>query len=209
MGMSGVPIGGAPVNGAPSYSGGRLGVNGIAVVDIAYIFKTYQKFKQQTDEMKTRVQAAEADINKDQDGIKRKAEELRGYNSGSPDYKKAENDLVRMQADLQLKVSLQKKDFMEQEGKIYFNVSREVEDAVKQIAIKNGIVLVLRFNGDPVDGNNREDILRDINKGIVYYDHNMDITPAVLVELNRSAGANPGMIGVRPQTPVGIGQPPR
>jgi hypothetical protein len=66
------------------------------------------------------------------------------------------------------------------------------------LATKNGIVLVLRFNGDPVDGNNRDEILRGINKAIVYNDPRMDITPYVLQDLNRSAAPGTGPIGVRP-----------
>lgn len=76
---------------------------------------------------------------------------------------------------------------MEQEGKLYYKVSLEIDDAVKLIATRNNIALVLKFNGDDVDANDRNDILRNINKPIVYFDKNMDITPFVLQELNRSA----------------------
>ncbi len=188
----------APPAGTQPAGGSRLGVNGIAVVDVAYIFKNHVRFKQQMEEMKLRVEAAEADVKKDQESIKRKAEELKTFNPGTPNYKQVENDLIKMQGDLQLKVSLQKKDFMEQEGRVYFNVSREIDDAVKQLSTKNGIVLVLRFNGDPIDGNNRDEILRGINKAIVYNDPRMDITPYILQDLNRSA-AGTGPVGVRPQ----------
>ena len=176
------------------------------MVDVAYIFKNHVRFKQQMEEMKSRVETAEADVKKDQESIKRKAEELKTFNPGTPNYKQVENDLIKMQGDLQLKVSLQKKDFMEQEGRVYFNVSREIDDAVKQLATKNGIVMVLRFNGDPVDGNNRDEILRGINKAIVYNDPRMDITPYVLQDLNRAA-AGTGPVGVRP--PPGAAQPTR
>jgi hypothetical protein len=84
-------------------------------------------------------------------------------------------------------------------------VSREIDDAVKLISTRNGINLALRFNGDPIDPNDPNDILRGVNKAIVYYDTRMDITPYVLQELNRS---NPGTgnIGVRPQG-AGVPQP--
>ena len=206
---AGAPLaapGAQPVQGAAGAGGSRLGVNGIAVVDVAYIFKNHVRFKQQMEEMKSRVETAEADVKKDQESIKRKAEELKTFNPGTPNYKQVENDLIKMQGDLQLKVSLQKKDFMEQEGRVYFNVSREIDDAVKQLATKNGIVMVLRFNGDPVDGNNRDEILRGINKAIVYNDPRMDITPYVLQDLNRAATGT-GPVGVRP--PPGAAQPTR
>jgi Skp family chaperone for outer membrane proteins len=188
----------APIQGAPVANGG-LGVNGVAVVDVAYIFKKHARFLQQMDMMKQKVETAEKELQRDQEDLKRMSEQLKTFAPGSPDYKKLEADMLKKQGDLNLNVSLQKKDFMEQEGKIYFNVSREIDDAVKQLATKNNIVLVLRFNGDPVDPVDRNDILRGINKPIVYYDPRMDITPYVLQDLNRSATPGTGNVGVRPQ----------
>jgi Skp family chaperone for outer membrane proteins len=184
--------------------GTRLGVDGLAVVDVAYIFKNHARFKQQMEAMKAKVDAAEQELKRDQEDYKRLADQLKNFQPGSPDYKKTEDDMLKKQGDLNLKVSLQKKDFMEQEGRIYFNVSREIDDAVKQIAVKNNIGLVLRFNGDPVDPVDRNDILRGINKPIVYYDPRMDVTPYVLQDLNRSAAAGTGPVGVRPPA----GSPP-
>ena len=104
----------------------------------------------------------------------------------SPDYKKLEADILKKQGDLNLKVKLQQKDFMEQEGRVYYGISREIDDAVRLLAARYNIVLVLRFTGDEVDPSDRNDILRGINKSIVYYDKRMDITAMVLGELNRS-----------------------
>jgi Skp family chaperone for outer membrane proteins len=196
-----------PAMNAPPAGGARLGVDGLAVVDVAYIFKNHTRFKQQMEAMKQKVDAAESELKRDQDDYKKMADQLKTYQPGSPDYKKVEADMLKKQGDINLKVSLQKKDFMEQEGHIYFNVSREIDDAVKVLATKNNIVLVLRFNGDPVDPVDRNDILRGINKPIVFYDQRMDITPYVLQDLNRSATPGTAPIGVRP--PAGAQQPLR
>ncbi len=190
-----IPGAAVPHAGAPA---GGLGINGMAVIDVAYIFKNHARFKQQMDIMKQKVDAAENDVKAAQEEMKKSVEQMKQFNPGSPDYKRMEADLLKKQGDLQVKVNLQKKDFMEQEGKIYYNVSREIEDAVKLFATKNNIAMVLRFNGDQVDANNRDDILRSINKPIVYYDPRMDITPYILQDLNRSAGPSNGPIGVMP-----------
>jgi Skp family chaperone for outer membrane proteins len=192
-----------PAQAAPGVAAGGLGLNGVAVVDVAYIFKKHARFLQEMEMMKQKVQAAEKGLQNDQDDLKRMAEQLKALNAGSPDYKKLEADMLKKQGDINLNVSLQKKDFMEQEGQIYFKVSREIDDAVSLLAKKNNIVLVLRFNGDPIDPADRNDILRGINKPIVYYDPRMDITPFVLQDLNRSATPGTGSIGVRPQPTTG------
>jgi Skp family chaperone for outer membrane proteins len=184
----------------PVAAGAPIGINGMAVVDVAYIFKNHTRFKQQMDGMKAKVDAAENDVKQVQTEMKAMVEQMKAFSPGTPDYKRVEADLLKKQGELQVRVNLQKKDFMEQEGKIYYNISLEVEDAVKRLATKNNIALVLRFNGDQVDAANRDDILRNINKPIVFYDPRMDITPYILQDLNRPSGGA-GPVGVRPAGP--------
>ena len=199
-----LPAAGAPTGAIPA---GRpqVGVNGIAVVDIAYVFKKHNRFDQEMKALKGRVEAAEADLKRMGDEIKKKQDQLKAYDQqktfppGSPEYKKLEEQILKDTGEFNLKRSLQGKEFMEQEGKLYYKVSLEIDDAVKLVATRNNIVLVLKFNGDDVDSNDRNDILRGINKQIVYFDKNMDITPWVLQELNRSAPVAGGG-GVLPPT---------
>ena len=196
---AGLPAAGAPNSAMPSASG-RVPPNGIAVVDTAYIFKHHARFDQEMKALKARVEAAENDLKRDGEEIKKMQDQLKTYdqqktfNPGSPEYKKLEEAILKKTGDFNLKRSLQGKDFMEQEGKLYYKVSLEIDDAVKLIATRNNITLVLKFNGDDVDPNDRNDILRNINKPIVYFDKSMDVTPFVLQELNRGQGiaVNPG-----------------
>jgi hypothetical protein len=73
---------------------------------------------------------------------------------------------------------------MERQAKLYYQTYLEVVDAVSQYAKAHNIGMVMRFNGEPVDSNRREDVMRDINKQIVTQDR-LDITPDVLMLLNR------------------------
>jgi len=164
---------------------------GIAVIDIAYIFKNHGRFKQSMEFMKKDVLAAEENLKKDRDHINQLIEKLKGFNPGTPDYKKMEEDITHLQSDFNVRASLQKKEFLEREGKVYTNVYREIADETKIYAEKYGIAIVLRFNGDPVDPNNRNSIMNEINKPIVYQRTGIDITPYILDSLNRR-GPQPG-----------------
>ena len=79
---------------------------------------------------------------------------------------------------------------------------REAEaKAVKYYAKRQNIGLVLRFNGEPVDPNRRDDVLREINKPVVVQDQ-IDITPDVLALINRdqqNSGQAAPANGVLPQ----------
>jgi Skp family chaperone for outer membrane proteins len=128
-------------------------------------------------------------------------EKLKDFKPGTPDYAKLEEEITHAQANFQASAALQQKDIMERESKVYLQVYKEVADAVQYHAQRRGMTLVLRFNGDPVEGANRESILREINKPIVYNVREADITPDVLDDLNRTSSV--------PKNATRTGVPPR
>jgi Skp family chaperone for outer membrane proteins len=161
----------------------------VAVIDVGYIFKNHARFKQAMDKMKDEVMAAENALKAERDRINGLMEQLKGFNVGTPEYKKLEAEVAKAQGDFSVNAQLQKKDFMDREAKVYLQVYNEVERAVSQFARDNGIAVVHRFDGDPVNATSREQILGSIMKPIVYYDPQIDITPDILRMLNGAAVA--------------------
>jgi outer membrane protein len=157
----------------------------IGIVDISYIFKHHQRFQGQMEQMKKDAEDTKNAITKERDRITKLMEQLKDYKPGTEQYKKLEEDITHMQSDFNAKAALQQKDFMERESQVYLSVYKEVADAVRYQAERRGMTLVLRFNGDPVEPGSRESILRDINKPIVHYTREADITPDVLSDVNR------------------------
>jgi Skp family chaperone for outer membrane proteins len=175
----------------------------IAVVDVSVVFKKYERFLARTEMFKKQVEGAEAALKKEYEAINALAEQLKGLNPGSPDYKQMEQRVAREKVDWQLKGQTQRKELMEEEGRVYFQTYRELDDAVKRFAVQNNIALVLRFASDPVDDpNDRNEIVKGINKSVVYVDPRLDITLHILQDLNRSAVSNNP--NVRPQ---GVARP--
>ncbi len=172
----------------------RPGGSQVAIVDLTYIFANHVRFKALVEDMRKDVEAAESDLKTAKEAIEKLAERADDYVKSSPEYKDLEEDLAKRQADLQVQVNIQKRNFMEQEAKIYLSIYREVLDHVKNHAEKYGISLVLRFNGDPVDGDDLQGVMRELNRQVVYYHRAIDITPIVLEACNASAGP------ARPQT---------
>ena len=80
----------------------------------------------------------------------------------------------------------------------------KAELSVKAYAERNGIQLVLRFNGAPIDPNNREMVQMEVFKMVMYYDKSIDITSPVLTEMNRAAG-----IAAPPRSAAPAGPPAR
>jgi len=163
--------------------------NAVAVIDVGYVFKNHARFKSAMDKMKDEVMAAENGLKSERDRINGLMEQIKGFNVGTPEYKKLEAEIAKAQGDFNVNAQLQKKDFMDREAKVYLQVYTEIEKAVEQFAREHRIAVVHRFDGEPVDNSDRNQILRGITKPIVYLEPGIDITPDILKMLNGPAVA--------------------
>jgi Skp family chaperone for outer membrane proteins len=188
-------IPGAPVRAA---SPSATPASHVAVIDIGYIFKNHGRFKAEMDKMKDQVLAAENGLKAERDRINGLMEKLKGFNPGTPEYRQLEGEVAKAQGDFSVNAQLAKKDFMDREGKVYLAVYSEIERAVAQFSKENGIAVVHRFDGEPVDGADRNRILGSITKPIVYYDPQIDITPDILKMLNGAGVAAAPQAAPRP-----------
>ena len=181
----------AAASAAPARPAATASASHTAVIDVGYIFKNHARFKTAMDKMKDEVLAAENALKAERDRINGLMEQLKGFNVGTPEFKKLEAEVAKAQGDFQVNAGLQKKDFMDREAKVYMQVYAEIEQAVSQFARQHGIAVVHRFDGDPVDASDRNRILGNITRPIVYHDPQFDITPDILRMLNATpvAGA--------------------
>ena len=160
---------------------------GIGVVDVGYIFKKHERFRDTMESMKKEMETIEQQLKAKRDQVAQKEQQRNSYKVGSPEYKQLDDELARSKADFNLEMTRLRKDFLEREGKVYYQTYLEVDNAVKYYAERHNIGLVFRFNGEAPDPNRREDVLRAINKPVVFQNR-IDITPDVLTLLNRQGG---------------------
>jgi Skp family chaperone for outer membrane proteins len=159
----------------------------IALLDVNSIFKNHARFKGMMEDLRADMERAEAQVKSDREVIAKLAEKMQEFRKGTLNYQQREEDFTRRQADLQVKVQMTKNQILQQEAKIYHNVYQEIWQATDFFTRDRGIDIVLRFNGDPVDVDRPDSVLAFINKPVVWYQKNLDITPAILEELNRTS----------------------
>jgi Skp family chaperone for outer membrane proteins len=170
-------------------SGQTAGVN-VAVIDVPYIFKNHLRFQQQIDDIKKDIDGYKAFITEEQQKLRSEAERLEQFRPGTKEYREIEESIARMRVELQVQGAQRQKDFMEREAKAYYNLYREIEQAVADVAGRYRIGLVLRHTNEEMDPTKRESIMQGINK-IVVYQSRLDITNHVLDALNRGTPPPP------------------
>jgi Skp family chaperone for outer membrane proteins len=183
--------------------GANVSKYGIAVVDISAIFKRHARFKATMDAMKADMERADAELKAERETITKAEAHRNTFSVGSAEYKRADEEVARMMAELQLKMGRLRKEFMEREAKVLYQTYQEVVQAVDYYAKRHNIGLVLRFSGEPIDPNRPDDVRREISKLVVMQD-SIDITLEVLVLINsreQSSQQPPAQQAGRPAQP--------
>jgi Skp family chaperone for outer membrane proteins len=157
----------------------------VVVIDMGKVFKEHVRFKQQMDVLKKDMEAFQAFARSEDTKLRDRAEKLKStYQKGSPEYKREEEAITRQASELQLQGATKQKDLMEREAKVYYNVYNEVATAVATFADAQRISLVLRYNSDPINPDDRNSVLAGVNNMIVFQ-RNLDITNIIIEEVNR------------------------
>lgn len=189
----------APAAGAPT------GTN-VAVIDVALIFKKHNRFNAAMQDIKKDIEDFDSFVRGEQNKMKALAEQLQTFKAGSLEYKSKEEEIARMTSEMQVKIGLKRKEFLEQEARVYYHVYREIEQSVQNFAIRNRIGLVMRYNGDEMKEDDRASVLQGVNRAVVYQ-QGLDITQFILEDLNRGTSAPTQNTAPRgPQIPVSQGQ---
>lgn len=176
----------------------------IALLDVSYIFKNHTRFKAMMADIQTDVERAGTQMKTERDTVKSLSEQLRDFRPGSANYKQLEEQVATRTSQLQVQLQLQRKEFLQREAKVYHTIYQEVQQEVEYYASSAGIAMVLRFNGDPVNQDKPDDVLRGINSQVVWSAKGLDITPVILERLNQRAGGSRATVGDQRSTRPGV-----
>ena len=158
----------------------------IALIDMARVFKNYKKFEAMRDELKGELTKSEEKFKAMAEMIKKEQAELKSYKEGTEEYSRVEKTLLTHTTQAEAYRKSQQRDLIRKEAQIYKTIYLEVSDAVEKYATYYHYTLVLRFSADELNGQeNPEDVMRGLNRQVVYYRPSDDITNAICEFLNR------------------------
>ena len=162
----------------------------VALVDLAYLFKNYEKFNRLSKELRDDVAAKEKEIAQAQKDLKLLQEKRNSFNPDTPNFKDADEQFGAKKVALERITDQYRRQFTQREASLYHQTYQEIEDAIAKYAEPKGITLVLRSSRDPEPGSasNPQEVMKEMSQQVLYALPQMDITSAILEMLNRNSG---------------------
>lgn len=157
----------------------------IGLIDMAKVFKDYEKFKAMRESLKAQIQRSDAKAKQLNERVQNLATQMKEMKPGSATYAQLEKQLLTAQGELAAYAKGEQRELMRKESQIYKQVYIEVTQAVKTYAGIKGYTLVLRFSPKGAEESDTPQAIVDsMNRQVVYHRPNDDITRNVLFYLN-------------------------
>lgn len=153
----------------------------VAILDVAAVFQKNLEFNTQMQEIKNAANDLKKQITAQQQAIQQRAVEINAMESG-PDRFEQEAALEQQQAQLKTQARQAETNLLNREAQIYYVTYQKLQSVVKAVADANDIDLVLRFDSSPVNGNVRPEVIKAVNRSVVYNDH-LDLTAIVTQQM--------------------------
>jgi Skp family chaperone for outer membrane proteins len=183
----------------------------IGSVDMAAIFKGYDKVKVNSEEFKAAVMAKKGELMKFMTEAQQESEMLAKMTPGSVDFKKHEDRITQLKAQHEASREQYEREFTLREAEMLATLYKEIQAMVARIAQYKGMTYIVRVSNDPITGSNPNSAMMAIERTIVYADPRNDITNDVVYNLNlayKAAGGTPPKPSATPtgnSTPVAPG----
>ena len=171
------------VNTASAQEGKQSGI--VAVLDVAKVFKENRDFESKMQSIKSTADQLKASIQQKQEAIKQEAAGLQQYEVGSPERNQMEAELVQKQAKLRTEAHQAEVDLLSKEAGVYYQTYQQMQSILSSLSTEYGISLVLRFDSETVDANNRGEVIKGVNRAVVYQ-QGLDLTTMVIEKMSNN-----------------------
>ena len=164
----------------------------VAILDVAKVFKENASFDAKVKAIKAEADQLKVQITAEQDRIKAEVLNLRGMEAG-PKRNQMEADLEQQHTRLRTTTRQSESELLNREARVYFETYREMQAVVESMAKEYGLSLVLRFDSESIDPNNRNEVIKGVNRAVVFH-RQLDLTKFVSEQLNARMAAAPATV---------------
>ena len=175
----------APAWGQNSKSRQETVPHKVGLIDMARVFKEYEKFKALRQDLQGEIQQSDQAARSMAQKIQSLKEQIKEFNPSSPEAIKIEKDLAQQTTEFETFRKVAQRDFLRKESQIYRTIYLEVSDVVQKYAEHFDYTLIMRFTGDKLDSADPQKLIQGLNRQVVYYRTEFDITDPVIDYLNQ------------------------
>ena len=162
----------------------------VAILDVAKVFKDNESFDAKVNAIKNEAEKLKVQITAEQDRIKAEVMKLRDMEAGAQ-RNQMEADLEQQHTRLRTTTRQNEAELLNREARVYFETYREMQSVVEAMAKEYGLSLVLRFDSESIDPNNRNEVIKGVNRAVVFH-RQLDLTKLVSEQLNARMASAPG-----------------
>lgn len=167
----------------------KAAASSVGLIDMAYVFQNYDKFKELRDGLQAAVQESDAEAKKRVEELqnlqKSLAEKAKQFDAGSPQYEDAERQILDGKANLDSWRQATQRSLARKETEMLKVIYSDVNKMVKLYAEYAQYSLILRFNRKGVEDDMQpQQAIQAMNKNVIYHQTGNDITEIVLKQLN-------------------------
>ncbi len=166
--------------------------NGLVVVlDVARVFKVNLAFDTSLKEIQAEAEGLKSNIQTQQQNLRSQAEAVtERYNPGSPEFQQEETRLETEMAKIRTQARQDEAKLLKKEAQLYHDTYLQMQQIVARLAEKHTIDLVLSFDSSQIDPQNRAEVIKGVNRGVVFQ-KNLDITDMVIEQMGPRTASQP------------------
>ena len=172
----------------------KAGPSSVAIVDVGYILKKHPT-------MNANMEAIKAEMTKAQEEIETRRKSLlsesdmvgKNFNADSDDFKKKQEALISAESKVRVDFMGKEKEFAEKQAGVIYNSYQQINNAIALVANHYHYDLVIRYSREQneMDPKKPNTVNFGIQRDVLFYNPQIDVTDLVLNVLNSQVGTQP------------------
>ena len=141
----------------------------IALIDMEYVFKNYDKLKYLEEELKAELKTEKDDFDKKVNRGRAMEAELKDYKPDTPEFEAKQQKLQKLAQDLQFEQKQSQAKLQKEKAKMTLTVYHEVHDAVEKFCKHFNYTLAIQFTRSEANSSDPQRMMQIVNQPVVYY----------------------------------------
>jgi Skp family chaperone for outer membrane proteins len=164
----------------------------VAVINLAKLVREHPKFNAQLSQLRTQIQEVEKWLQKENQALANKVDQLKEYSIGSEQYSKLDDEIAQKRVDLDSYVKKTERSVAKEQAKIQYQAFKEIQQEIQNYCLQNGITTVIH-SATPTDVNpeNPREVGLTMSQPVVWSSPQLNITEKILQRIQQKHASRP------------------